>query len=281
MVLAVFLTVVVGAVALARAYSEIDEDFVHDWADAHALTLTTANRPLVWWYLRNARALRTWGVLAALLLPALGLLAVGSNSGDSADAWWVFVFAGHLAGALYAEVALRRPKPSSTRVASLEPRVVPQYLPARLRFAPAVFTSLVVAVAAVGWRAGIDPTDRTLAVLAVASAPVVAVAVATAQRWVVRRPQPFTAPDLIDADDAIRSQSIHMLAGSGTAVELSLLGVVCWVVVAGEASGVPATIIGFLGVATFPLALVACLYYGHRAWRVLRTPFLREPAAAP
>ncbi len=278
MVIALLFTVVIGVVALARAYGEIDEDFVHDWADAHALTLTSANRPLVWWYLRNARVLRTWGVLAALLLPALVMAALGVDTGESVDATWAFVFGGHFVGALYAEVALRRPGPSATRTASLERREVQQYLPTRLRLAPVVVGALVVAVAALGWTAGIDPSDHTLLMAAVGSTPIIVLMVASAQRWIVRRPQPFSAPDLVAADDAIRSQSIHMLAGSGTAVLLSLLGVVSWAVARGDATGTTAMVVGFVGLATIPLALVSCLYYGHRAWRVLRTPFLRDAA---
>lgn len=34
------------------------------------------------------------------------------------------------------------------------------------------------------------------------------------------------------------------------------------------------TVTAILGVASIPMAAVACLYYGHRAWRVRRTPLL-------
>lgn len=276
---ALALPLVVVAVALIRAYREVDEDFVHEWADAHALTLTTANRPLVWWYLRNARVLRTWGVLAALVLPQLAVFALGYQAGDGLDSWWVVIFAGHLAGALYAEVALRRPTPTSRRVASLERREVGQYLPMRLRVAPILVTAMVLVAAAVAWSAGLDSSDARETLVAGAAAVVVTLAIMAAQRWVVRRPQPFAAADLVAADDAIRSQSVHMLAGSGTAVLLSLLGTVCWTVTF-AADGATGWIASAVGVLSLPLALVSCLYYGHRAWRVPRGPFLRDLAAS-
>jgi hypothetical protein len=53
---------------------------------------------------------------------------------------------------------------------------------------------------------------------------VVALAVAGAvraiQRTVLRRAQPHSAPDVLAADDAIRSRSLHVLAGGGSALVL-------------------------------------------------------------
>ena len=40
----------------------------------------------------------------------------------------------------------------------------------------------------------------------------------------MQRPQPFTAPELVAADDAIRSQAVHSLAGSSLAIQLMCLG---------------------------------------------------------
>jgi len=48
------------------------------------------------------------------------------------------------------------------------------------------------------------------------------------QRWVVQRPQSFTEPALVAADDAIRSQSVHSIAGSGLAALLVLMSFVAW-----------------------------------------------------
>jgi hypothetical protein len=43
------------------------------------------------------------------------------------------------------------------------------------------------------------------------------------QRRILDRPQPAGSPDLIAADDAIRSRSLNVLAGGGTALVLFLV----------------------------------------------------------
>jgi len=53
-----------------------------------------------------------------------------------------------------------------------------------------------------------------------AAALVVTAVVRVAQQRVLRRPQPLAAPDVLAADDAIRSRSMHSLAGGGAALVL-------------------------------------------------------------
>lgn len=202
----------IAGIFLSRAYAEVDEGFVHTWANAHGLTLTTANRPLVWWYLRNARVLRTWGVLAGVMLPPLASIAFGRAEQGVSTTWWC-LFGGHLAGTLFAEVALRRPSPSGTRIATLERREVRQYLPARLRFAPLAITAVSTLVVVAGFATGdLTASTRSTAYFTVGAAAAVTGLLAWCQRWIVTRPQPFTDAELVDADDALRSQSVHMLA---------------------------------------------------------------------
>lgn len=71
------LAITLVLVALVRAYTSVDDARVLGWSTAHGLVLTPVNRPMVHWYLRNARALRTWGVLAGLFLQASCRLASG------------------------------------------------------------------------------------------------------------------------------------------------------------------------------------------------------------
>ena len=59
-------------VVLSRAYGDVDDDFLVEWSRAHGLRLTPTNQPMVRWYLRNARVLRTWGALAGIFLPRTG-----------------------------------------------------------------------------------------------------------------------------------------------------------------------------------------------------------------
>jgi hypothetical protein len=51
----------------------------------------------------------------------------------------------------------------------------------------------------------------------------VAGAVRLGQHVIARRAQPLAAPDLIAADDAIRSRSLHVLSGAGAALVLFLV----------------------------------------------------------
>lgn len=265
--------VIVG-VALGRAYTDINAGFVRDWARVHALTLTPENRPMVWWYLRTARVLRTWGVVAGLFLPPLALSAFGYSGGDGGYPIWIFV--GYLTGALYAELSLVRPVDPAARSASLVPRELHQYLPRRLLLAQrgvgaaVALLSLGVVLAPYGEKSPHTGLPHEGIILAAGLVALVfGVGLERLESWVVQRPQPFVDTALVAADDAIRAQSVHSIAGSGIAtllIHLSFISatladsdiqVLRWVM------WVPA----FFG---FALAIVACLFYGHRGWRVRR-----------
>src|SRR5688500_19147078 len=89
---ALLIPLALALVALSRAYAEVDDELLVEWAAAHALTLTPANRPMVRWYLRNARVLRTWGALAGLGLPPLAFAPSGLAETRGPQAWtWIFV----------------------------------------------------------------------------------------------------------------------------------------------------------------------------------------------
>jgi hypothetical protein len=62
--------------------------------------------------------------------------------------------------------------------------------------------------------------DVRLAALAVVAAAAVATVVWTVRRRVLDRPQPMVPPDQLAADDAIRSRSLHVLAGAGATLVL-------------------------------------------------------------
>ncbi len=96
------------------------------------------------------------------------------------------------------------------------------------------------------------------------------------RRWIVRRPQPYGDPSVIAADDAIRSQSLHSMAGAGVSVLLllsagaSLLLAMSDVTVLRWTMWLPAMIAAIL-------ALVACPRVGERSWPVRR--FAAHPTA--
>jgi uncharacterized integral membrane protein len=264
--------VLITLVFLSRAYAEIDDAFLAEWADAHGLTLTPRNRPMVRWYLINARVLRTLGVLAGLFLAPLAYSALGLDIGSGG---WLWAFVGYLVGALYAELALTRP-PAKVRTASLVPRELSDYLPSKLIWAQRTFGGLTPMLCGVALAVDYQPADQappqaSVIVVAVA-APLGALALEAVERWLVQRPQPLAHPELLAADDAIRSQSVHSISGSGLAILLLLFALPCAALTSSNIEllrwtmWVPA-ILAAVG------SFVSCLYYGHRAWRV------RRPAA--
>jgi hypothetical protein len=134
---------------------------------------------------------------------------------------FVTLFAGWFVGALIAEIRLARTSFGPRRAASLTARVPVMYLPrfawwlvpvmAAISLALGVTTAVVVLGGAT-----IGPTAWMLCGAAV----LVAVVVNRVQRRVLRRPQPVDAPDVLAADDAIRSRSLHVLTGGGTTLVL-------------------------------------------------------------
>jgi len=117
-------------------------------------------------------------------------------------------------------------RPAAVRAASLQPRRPDRYV---RRFAWALGpATAVVAVAtgaatAVADAAGWAEPHWWGAGGWLAGALAVFVAVRLIQQAVLRRPQPLAAPDLIEADDAIRSRALHVLAGGGAALALFLV----------------------------------------------------------
>jgi hypothetical protein len=97
------------------------------------------------------------------------------------------------------------------------------------------------------------------------------------ERWLVGRPQPFTTPSLVAADDAIRAQSVHSVAGSGLALLLLLNSGLSLALATSEVTVLRWTM-WVPAVAALLLSLVACQWWGHLAWRVRR---VAGPTQAP
>jgi hypothetical protein len=283
MMLALVLPAVLVLWVMGRAYTEVDEAFVDEWSRAHALRLTTQNRTMVHWYLRTARILRAWGVVAGLLLPSVIAAAFGLSA--LADAQLPGAFLGYLLGALYAEVALVRPASGTTRQAVLVPREIDDYLPRRLLVAQRALGAVALVGAGLTFTVdyqrftvdGFRGSPRATAVTAATVCVVLALALERLQRWVVHRPQPFTDAELVAADDAIRSQSVHSLAGSGLAMQLLALGLIASALWFSDAPVFRWTM-WLPAAACFLGSIHVCLYYGHRAWRVRRA--VPRPASA-
>jgi len=241
---------------------------------------------------KGARVLRTWGALCGLFLPSLVELAVSGRvqllgfGMDGAAAPYtgpIGAFIGYLLGALYAEVSLARPHDPARRSASLVPRELADYLPRRLlRFQRALGVVVVLGVLALGLLP-YDPREAAqpewLGLLAAAAAfAAFGAGLEAVERWLVRRPQPFTSQSIVAADDAIRAQSVQSLAGSG----LAFLLLVCsgiFVVLAASDVGVLRWTMWLPALVALLLSVRVCLDIGQLTWRVRRPT--TDPTGAP
>ena len=98
------------------------------------------------------------------------------------------------------------------------------------------------------------------------------------ERWLVRRPQPFTSPPLVAADDAIRAQSIHALAGAGLALQLLFCSGVALGLQASDVHALQVTMVVPAVALPRPLDL-PCRNVGERPWRVRRPAAVSDAAS--
>jgi hypothetical protein len=106
------------------------------------------------------------------------------------------------------------------RVASLQPRTAQRYVSVfvwRLLPVGAVAALLSLGVAVVREQRG-EPVAWTTVALYTALAVLVVVIVAAVRRKVLMRAQPPDSADVVQADDAIRSRSLHVLSAGGFAL---------------------------------------------------------------
>jgi hypothetical protein len=269
-----------------------DADASTAWARARGLELTPETRPVVGRYLAAARRLRTLGALCGAVLPSLvdlvlngrvQVLGFGTDGNHAPFQGPISILLGYLAGALWAEVSLTRPLAADRRQASLVRRELHDYLPRRLLYAQRALG----AVAVLGiLLVGVLPFDPTRAAepgwggLVAGAGILVAFTAGLEQleRWLVRRAQPFTNAALVAADDAIRAQSLHSVAGSGIALLLFVCSGLALALTQSDVDALRLTM-WFPAAVAFGLGLRACGDVAGRAWRVRREA-ARGPGAA-
>jgi hypothetical protein len=284
------LLIVVGvlvAAALVRAYGPVDEDEIERWALAHDVGVDDETRPVVERYLRRSRVCRAWGAIAGLLAPTLirpllgqPVHVAGIGAYEAAPGEVGLVFIGYLAGALWAELSVARSS-SSARRAALLPRELDDYLPRRLLWLQRVLAAGCVLSLMLLPAADPGPGAEMPSFGAVAGLSGVIVAFAAGlerlEWWVVRRAQPFVSEPLLVADDAIRAQSIHAVAGGGIAFLLFAFGLAAYGLLAMSSLDVLRDTFWVPGAFAL-VAYAACRHYGERAWCVRRRT--RGPASA-
>lgn len=267
MVIGTFFTVLLGVAVLGYATRNVDDPReVVSWARAHGVELTLGNIGLVRYFVRLVVVLRVVGGLGGWLV---GRLLDDALVWDTAagGGGWVWAVVGWMAGAWWADRSMALPAGPGAG-ALLAPRRLADYLPRSLRLAPAAGALLAVGLAVTAIVApadGVAPHRRYLAALA-AVAVAIAVLAAVAQRSVVARPQPARAPDLLQADDAVRANAVHHLGGGATAATL--------LIAAGlldrDELGGPGGTMALLSMLALVGALVAWRFLAFRAWRVRR-----------
>jgi hypothetical protein len=195
----------------------VDRNRVETFAARHDLVVTAANGDQVIRYLATTRRWRITGLTAGVL-SSTGW-AVTHGAFIRVDL--LTMLAGWFAGALIAEVRVARHAFGPRRAASLVPRHASAYLSRRswlsLPIATAISGSIGIATVVALVRG--QPVGRW-SVPFFAAAMALAVAVRLVQRRVLRRAQPIAEPDVLAADDAIRSRSLHVLAGGGASLVL-------------------------------------------------------------
>ena len=204
--------------AVNAAWGPVSRARVNRFAQRQLLPITVENGPAVIGYLATTRRWRAGGLAGGYLLSALLSLRTGVGVN------FLALFAGWFVGALVAEARVAHLAHGERRTASLTPRRIDNYLGRIARsFLPfsVVASVALAAVVGVAWLRG-RPVEAAEAAWSLACGLAIYVVVRFMQRVVLRRPQPATTPDLLAADDAIRSRSLHALAGGGGTLVLYL-----------------------------------------------------------
>lgn len=242
------------------------------WAQEMGLQLTPRNEAIVRSYIARTRLLRFTGALLGLFAPVLYLAFVGGPPPVPVDLWLFDALLGYLLGAVIAELTIKRPKADQPR-ASLVPRELSDYLPTRLitahRMSALVALALVPLYRLLPARENlINLNDFPPEVVLVPTIFLIGVGVELLQRYIVARSQPAVESDLVNADDAIRSASVHALAGAGIALELLIV----------SAQLLNLAVVSDLQVLRWTLPALALLSFGIAigSWVHLTKPFHRE-----
>lgn len=213
--------VVLIILALHMVRAPVSRARVVRFAYRQQLEITPDNGNQVIEYLATTRRWRVAGLLTAYGL-GTAWLAWQIGNGEGGNFTLLQFLAGWFAGAVVAEARLARRPDGPRRSALLQPRDPAAYLsrPARWCLPAALVISLALGALTLVVAATDREWDRVAAVGAVAAAVAVYVVVWAVRRHVLGRPQTMLSPDQRAADDAIRSRSLHVLAGAGSTLIL-------------------------------------------------------------
>jgi hypothetical protein len=251
--------ILIALVVVARGV-HVDEGYMTRWADSANVTLTDANRPVVRRYLAWSRRSRTAGLVAGFLAPVIVSAVMGKP--DDPGPWSVsLMVVGYLLGALVAEFVINRPDRGSG-TALLVPRRLNDYLPAYVlvlqRGLAAIALSMVPVYALLKPHTQFTTPSIPAAAAFGIGAACLAFLIETLERRIVGRRQPVTHGADVTLDDAMRSSSLHVLAGAGIAVLIFVASLMVAISVAAIASEAVSTAVG---VAFIILVLPTSLFF--------------------
>lgn len=247
------------------------------WARDVSLDLTPQNEAFVRGYIRRTRILRTVGGLVGLVAAAAYTAITDEQPPEPFDFSLFNGLVGYLLGAMAAELSFRRPA-GPVPAAALEPRDVAAYFPSALRWAlriaAAVGLILVPLFLVLPHREReMAEVDILPAAVLISMIVIVAAGVELLQRYVVARPQPAVEDDLLRADDAVRSASVHALAGAGLAIELVIVSVELAAIATVSDIQILRWTLPWFALVTFLSSLAAWIHVTHPSrWRVRRLP---------
>ena len=215
------------ALAVASRGFRVDEAYVARWASSAGLELTDTTRPEVRRHLTWRRRARTVGGLVGFLAPLIyariAEAALGREVITESDVGgWslLLMFAGYLLGSVVAELVINRPRGQQGPTMRGSRRVgeyLSQYLLVIQRSLGIACAALVGAYVLLSLFLRMpEPSVGSFAVYGSVGVGVAAV-IEALQRVIIGRPRAAN-PGALAVDDAMRSSSVHLVAGAGIAI---------------------------------------------------------------
>lgn len=264
---ATFSLLVIASVIGAATRNVDRPETLELWARTRGVRITEHNAALLRWYVPLAGTLRVVGAVSGAVIGSLADRALGLDTSAGAG-FWAWVALGWVSGGWWAAEQVARALPPGDGAALLVAREPGDYAPGATRWGPFAAAVVLVATAAVASAAS---GSRTWAVAALAIGFGAAMLQRHLARRVVDRRQPAAHPDVIAADDAIRSATLHLL-GAGTTAALLLAAAALWLGAMDDLRGLPFGARGWLPLALVLGGYVASGYLANRPWRVRRSP---------